>query len=183
LQRAAFFAQQDRTLFMLNTLGSLKYEDIHNMEQDFGVLPYPKYKREQPRYLTGSLDNYSALAVPYTLLWDEERLRMTGALLEALSAENCKTVKKPYYDEIVTHHNVTDGDSAEMIDLIMAGRVYDLSMYHYSDLTLDGVAFTTFFRHLVRNKDQDIIQFWESNAGALDIQMGDLLARYESILG
>ncbi len=178
--RAAFFAQEDRVLFMLNTLGSLKYEEIHTMEQDFGVLPYPKYKREQAAFLTGALDNYSAPAVPYTLLWDAERLRMTGALLEALSAENCNTVKKPYYDEIVTHHNVTDGDSVEMIDLIMAGRVYDLSAYHYNELVL-GDAFAITFRHLVRNKELDIIQYWESNSGSLQLQMDELLDRYAAL--
>jgi hypothetical protein len=181
-ERAAFFSQTDRALFELNTLGSLKYDVIHNMEQDFGVLPYPKWKSEQASFYTGSADNYTALLVPYTALWNEQRLRMTGALIEALAAENCNSVKNPYYDEIITHHNVTDGDSAAMIDLIMEGRVYDLSMYHYSELALDGIAFVTFFRHLVRNKDVDIIQFWQSNAGSLELQLGSLLSCYEDIL-
>ena len=185
--RSAFFAETDRVLFALNTLGSLKYEVIHTMEEDFGVLPYPKYKREQAKYLTGSLDSYSALAVPFTTAWSGERLRMTGALIEALSAENCNSVKKPYYDEIVTHHNVTDGDSAEMIDLIMQGRVYDLGVYHYNELVLDDKdqgdgAFALFFRYLVQNRDKDIVQYWNSNAGALQLQMDDLLGRYADAL-
>ena len=180
--RAAFFAQEDHALFMLNTLGSLKYEVIHTMEQDFGVLPYPKYKREQAKYLTGSIDNYTALAVPYTAYWNEQRLRMTGALIEALAAENCNSIKNPYYDEIVTHHNVTDGDSAEMINLIMEGRVYDLAAYHYNELSLTGTAFATMFRHLVRERDQDIVQFWQSNAGSLEIKLTDLLNNYASIV-
>ena len=182
-ERAAFFAQEDRVLFELNTLGSLKYDVIHEMEQDFGVLPYPKYKREQARYLTGSIDHYTALAIPYTAYWNEGRLRMTGALLEALSAENCKSVKKPYYDEIITHHNVTDGDSAEMINLIMEGRVYDLSSYHYNELSLGDTAFATVFRHLVRERDKDIVQYWTSNSGALEIQLGILLDKYENLQG
>ena len=179
--RAAFFAQEDRVLFELNTLGSLGYDVIHEMEQDFGVLPYPKYDRDQAQYYTGSADNYTVLAVPFTALWDLERLRMTGALIEALSAENCNSVKKPYYDDIVTHHNVTDGDSAEMIGLIMAGRVYDLSAYHYDELTLDTTPFTTLFRYLIRNKNQDIVQFWQSNSGPLSLQMDDLVRKYLSV--
>ncbi len=181
-ERAAFFAQENRVLFMLNTLGSLKYEVIHSMEQDFGVLPYPKYNKVQPRFRTGSIDNYTALAIPYTALWNLERLRMTAALIEALSAENCKSVKDTYYDDIVTHHNVTDGDSAEMIDIIMEGRIYDLSAYHYNELTLGGTPFAITFRHLIRNPQQDIVQYWQSNSGGLEIQMGDLMDRYDSIL-
>jgi hypothetical protein len=181
--RAAFFAQEDKVLFQLNTLGSLKYDVIHEMEQDFGVLPYPKWDRGQANYLTGSIDNYTALAVPYTAFWAPERLRMTGALIEALAAENCNSIKKPYYDEIVTHHNVTDGESAEMIDLIMAGRVYDLSAYHYNELKMEGTALATMFRYVIRDKNIDIVQFWQSNSGSLELQMGALLDDYAALLG
>ena len=186
--RAAFFAQEDRVLFQLNTLESLKWDVIHNMEQDFGVLPYPKYDKNQPKHLTGSLDHYSVLAVPYTTAWNSERLRMTGALIEALSAENCNSVKDPYYDDIVTHHNVTDGDSVEMINIIMDGRVYDLGMYHYNELVLDPTdqydgAFALFFRYLIRNPGKDIVNYWQSNSGNLDGQMSSLMSRYNAILG
>jgi hypothetical protein len=185
--RAAFFAQEDRVLFQLNTLESLKWDVIHNMEQDFGVLPYPKYTASQAKYMTGTLDHYTVLSVPYTTAWDAERLRMTGALIEALSAENCNSVKNPYYDEIVTHHNVTDGDSVEMINMIMDGRVYDLGVYHYNELMLasadtDNGAFALFFRYLIRNNGQDIVQYWQSNSGALENQMNTLLGKYGSIL-
>ena len=113
---------------------------------------------------------------------------MTGALIEALSAENCNSVKNPYYDEIVTHHNVTDGDSVEMINIIMAGRVYDLGMYHYNELVFDSTdkyngAFALFFRYLIKNKDQDIVQYWQQYGGTLDGQMDDLLANYADVLG
>ena len=42
----------------------------------------------------------------------------------------------------------------------------------------DDVALATFFRHLVRNKEQDIVQFWQSNSGSLDLQMAALMATY-----
>ena len=185
--RATFFAQEDRVLFQLNTLESLKWESIHNMEQDFGVLPYPKYTKDQAKFLTGSLDHYTTLAIPYTTAFIPERLRMTGAFIEALSAENCNSVKNPYYDEIVTHHNVTDGDSVEMINIIMDGRVYDLGVYHYNELMLasadtDNGAFALFFRYLLQNKDQDIVQYWQSNSSSLDGKLNSLLNNYADIL-
>ena len=179
--RSEFFAQEDHVLFELNTLGSLKYEVIHTMEQDFGVLPYPKYTREQANFQTGSIDNYTAMGLPYTHLWNPERLRMTGALIEALSAENCNTVKKPYYDDIITHHNVTDGDSAEMIDIIMDGRHYNLAAYHYYELKLDKIPLAVTFRELIRDQSKDIIQHWSSNSGSLLLQLYDLLDSYASI--
>jgi hypothetical protein len=107
--------------------------------------------------------------------------------IEALSAENCNSVKNPYYDEIVTHHNVTDGDSVEMINIIMDGRVYDLGVYHYNELMLasadtDNGAFALFFRYLLQNKDQDIVQYWQSNSSSLDGKLNSLLNNYADIL-
>ena len=188
--RSEFFAQTDHVLFELNTLESLKWDVIHNMEQDFGVLPYPKYDKNQAKYQSGSLDHYSVLAVPYTAAWSPERLRMTGALIEALSAENCNSVKDPYYDEIVTHHNVTDGDSVEMINLIMDGRVYDLGIYHHNELMLAGsqyqdadiAAFVLLFRYLINYSGQDITQYWQSSKESLEISMDALMSRYNAIM-
>ncbi len=187
--RSSFFAQKDHVLFELNILESLKYDVIHNMEQDYGVLPFPKYNENQARYLSGSIGHYTALAIPYTTAWDMERLRMTGAVLEALSAENCNSVKKPYYDDIVTHHNVTDGDSVEMINIIMDGRVYDLGVYHADELLMvdtlieTDLGFPVFFRHLLKNRSRDIVQYWESNASLLEYKLDDLLNAYAAIGG
>ena len=126
--------------------------------------------------------------MPVTTGWDAERLRMTGAFIEALSAENCNSVKNPYYDEIVTHHNVTDGDSVEMINIIMDGRVYDLGVYHYNELVLSGTvsdngSFALMFRYLILNKEQDIVQYWTMNSGSLQIRLDGLLGDYAEILG
>lgn len=187
-ERSVFFAQKDHVLFELNILESLKYDAIHEMEQDYGVLPFPKYKDSQPRYLSGSIGHYTTLSVPTATGWDSERLRMVGAVFEALSAENCNSVKIPYYDEIVTHHNVTDGDSVEMVNLIMEGRVYDLAVYHMNELMMQDdlidtdLGFAVFFRHLLKNRSRDIVQYWESNSALLDYQLGELLDSYAEIL-
>ena len=87
----------------------------------------------------------------------------------------------------MTHYNVTDGDSVEMIGLIMAGRVYDLGVYHYNELTMENAeeadsGFALFFRYLLQNPDKDIVQYWSSNSGSLTLQMDDLLARYDSVM-
>ena len=185
--RALFFSQKDHVLFELNILESLKLDVMHNMEQEYGVLPFPKYNKNQPRYYSSAIGHYTTLAIPFTTAWDAERLRMSGALLEALSAENCNSVKKPYYDEIVTHHNVVDGDSVEMINIIMDGRLYDLGVYHMNSLQLEDLDTPTdtglavFFRHLLKHRSKDIIQYWTSNKGSLELQLDQLLNDYANI--
>ena len=152
-----------------------------HLEDDYGVLPYPKRDTTQKKYLTGTVDHYSVLSIPYTN-FDLER---TGVAIEALSAYNNLNVNDKYYEAIVTHKNTRDEDSVRMIDMIMDGRVYDLTTYHYKDLVVnkhhgDG-ALGLFFRYLVKNETHDISAYWDSCQNFLPDDLQRLIEDYMSI--
>lgn len=186
-KRTEFFAN-GRALFNLTTLLELKSDVIHNMESEFGVLPYPKLNEGQKMYKAGTMDHYTMLALSTTTGVDEILTR-TCVVIESLSKDNHLTVKEPYYDLIVTHKNTTDEESVRMIELIMAGRTYDISTYHYEDLKLVSASGATanlsyglFFRHLIGSgSTEDIAGFWTSNADQLRIQFEDLIAQYNEM--
>lgn len=184
--RTEFFAN-GHAIFNLTTLLELKTDFIHNMEDEFGVLPYPKLNTNQKMYKTGTMDHYTMLAIP-TSIGIDTPLERTCVALEALSVDSCKTVKELYYNLIVTHKNTTDEDSVRMIELIMAGRTYDLSTYHYEELKLvsttgasGNLSYGLFFRHLIADKSADIAGFWTSNVDQLGIQMDKLIGEYNEI--
>ncbi len=177
-----FFAER-HAIFASMTLEWLKFETMHNMEDKFGVLPYPKLNSSQKNYLTGSQDHYSVLSVP--ILTMGNRLEMTGAVVEAISAYNYKNVVDLYYEDLL-YANSRDSESIRMINLIMDGRVYDLSTYHYADLQLtstDGNAenfLGTFFRYVIQNKNTDIMQYWNGSS-YLSGDLQELIVQYESL--
>lgn len=186
-KRTEFFAN-GHAIFNLTTLLELKTDYIHNMESDFGVLPYPKMNEAQQQYKSGTMDHYTMLAISTTIGMGTP-LERTCVALEALSVDSNKTVKDQYYNLIVTHKNTTDEESVRMIKLIMDGRTYDLSTYHYEDLKLvsaDGVSngnlsFGLFFRYLISTTSADIAGFWTSNVDQLQIQMDNLIADYNEM--
>ena len=175
-----FFAD-GHALFATHPLEYLKSDTIHEMEAAYGVLPYPKLNTSQKSYLTGTVDHYSVLSIPFTNF----NLERTGAVVEALSAYNNLNVNDRYYESIITHKNTRDPDSVRMIDIIMDGRVYDLTTYHYNDLVVnknhgDG-ALGLFFRYLIKNSHVDISAYWQSCQNYLPDDMDRLISDYESI--
>ena len=109
-------------------------------------------------------------------------------VVEALSVDSNKTVRDQYYNLIVTHKNTTDEDSVRMIELIMAGRTYDLSTYHYEELKLvtptggstGNSSYGLFFRYTIADTG-DIAAYWTSNVDQLNRQFNQLIADYNEM--
>lgn len=96
-----------------------------DMEDDYGILPQPKYDEEQENYLSCVQYEWSgAISVPATMVGDA--LDMTGVLLEALSALSHTTTYPTFIEDILQSKNAPDKESADMLRLIYANLTYDL---------------------------------------------------------
>ncbi|MCL2516966.1 MAG: hypothetical protein FWF15_00250 [Oscillospiraceae bacterium] len=100
--------------------GGLNY-GFRALEEDYGIIPYPKWDEIQDRYKTMSDGGMSLFAIPITA----SNLEMIGAVTEVLNAESWKYLMPAYYDIALKVKSVRDEQSIEMIELIMDGRVYD----------------------------------------------------------
>jgi hypothetical protein len=97
--------------------------DMRSSENEFGILPIPKYTDDQNGYsCIVSVHTCSLLSVPSVT----QNLERTGVLLEALAAESKYTLMYAYYDVALKTKFSRDEESAEMLDLIFANRVFDL---------------------------------------------------------
>lgn len=95
-------------------------ESLGEMEDTYGILPLPKFDEAQSNYYTNAWDQFSVFAIPKTIA--EEDKELTGIIFEALSAESYKTVFPAYYDQALKSRYSSEPTTAEIIDLIMAGR-------------------------------------------------------------
>ena len=92
---------------------------------NFGVVPAPKFDEAQERYYnTYSYANCTAFSVPTTAP-DQAR---TGAIMEAMAEVSKYTLTPAYYDVALKGKYIRDEESAEMLDIILAQRAYDLGM-------------------------------------------------------
>ena len=81
------------------------------MDNDFGVLPAPKYDEAQENY-QNVIDAGKFMVIPKTV----QDLDRTGVILESLSYEGYKSVISAYYDTMLKNKLMRDEDSIEMLD-------------------------------------------------------------------
>ena len=114
------FFEAGKCLFANGFIGN-SISDFRGVQNDYGIIPYPKFDEKQERYLTMADGQHAVLTVPLTA----QNLDMIGAVTETLCAESWKTVFPAYYDVALKVKEVRDPQSVAMIDLIVDGRVFD----------------------------------------------------------
>ncbi|MCL2517083.1 MAG: hypothetical protein FWF15_00840 [Oscillospiraceae bacterium] len=117
-----------QSLFFMGALSHIfKFRD---MEDDFGLLPVPKYDETQTEYLT-AIPSLFLSVVPTTV----ENIERTGIILEALACSSYNTVIPEYYEKCLTTKFVRDAESAEVISLILKNRVTDFgNIFIFADI-------------------------------------------------
>jgi len=137
------------TTWLSQTMGIFR-----DMEDDYGILPYPKYDERQEKYMTGAMDNYSVLGIPVTV----PDPTFASIITEALNAESHKILFPVYYETALKVKYARDEDSIAMLDLVMNGRNFDMS-------TLFGGQvgdITWIFRTQVASKQNDFVSKYAS---------------------
>ena len=120
---------EGRALFYdatLNSAGTLR-----EMDNDFGILPVPKFDSEQSDYKSFVNGASSMVCIPASVR--ENNREFVSIIVEALASEAYRTVT-PVLTETYLRRKVTrDADSSEMIDYIVRHRVFDMAYVNMHD--------------------------------------------------
>jgi len=136
-----------RVLFLGNA--SLWHaENLRDMEDEYGFLPYPKFDEEQSEYRSLVHDTAFLGAVPVSSLNTD----MIGAVIEALNAETYRRVTPAWYETSLKIKYARDMMSTEMIDLIHDSSTTNF-IYAYG-YALNNIG--TMYRGLVSNKSTNV---------------------------
>lgn len=147
-------------------------KDFREIEDDYGFLPYPKWDEAQSGYYT-MIDGHGPLfAIPLTINDPD----FVGIITEAMSAEGYKVITPAYYDVALKTKFTRDEESAEMIDLILAGRVFDFG-YLYDGW--NGMAF--YLQNLLgfNTQTKDFSSFYAKKEKAVIKYYDKILKAYE----
>ena len=101
-------------------------------------------------YYTGAMDEYSVLAVPF----NAPDLEMNGIITEALTVESYRSVTPAFYDIALKGKYAVDSEMANMIDIIMDGRRFDLAFMFGTSEQLQWLPYL--FRKQLEIKSSDI---------------------------
>ena len=153
---------EGRLLFKQATLGGTS--SLRNMEDDFGLVPYPKLNEEQEEYYS-RIVNYAGLTyIPIT----NQKLELTSALLEYMAYLSDRDLIPTFYDVILTVKTTRDVESEDMISIIRDGARFMDENYLTSGTVLgmaQGGQNTLSSNYASygdtwNDKLDDIIEFW-----------------------
>lgn len=106
---------------------------ISSMESDYGIIPYPKYDEAQEKYLTRVQDGVALFCIPV----DAKNSEMSAAVMEAMAAENYRSVSGVYYNVAMKNrYSRDDSDVASKImDMIMDGRYFNFACIYNNKIS------------------------------------------------
>ena len=102
--------------------GALVITEFVDMEDEFGIIPMPKWTSEQDRYYHIIETSAPLFGVPNTKI-DTTDL---GYMLEYFSYEGMNTVTPAYKEKMLKRRYAQDADSADMLDIIYASKCFDI---------------------------------------------------------
>lgn len=157
-------------LFCEIALSHLTADDWRAMEQDYGLVPIPKYDADQENYLSFVNGAAAMMGVPITIT-DSER---TSIIIEGLASESYKNVTPTLYEVVAKTKHTRDEESSDMIDIIIRERVFDFGYTH-----LYGNSITSFHRDLLKKGSTDVASVFAKNESALERSLDKLIEAYE----
>ena len=120
--RLRFQFQKGRTMFSPIQLQHC-YSVLRDYENDYGIIPFPKWDEKQEEYYSITDAGCNVLAVPVTA----KNIEMTGAIVEALSAESYFSVMPVYCETALGIKGARDEESRKILQMVLDNRYIDFS--------------------------------------------------------
>ena len=118
-------------LFLVERMGFAEKETLRNMQDDYGLLPYPKYNEEQKEYHSFSSTSFATVGIPVI----NQSTEMVAAVLEAMASYSYRETKPLYLDTVLKGQYMSDADSRRMVDIVVDGITIDSAWIYYNTLT------------------------------------------------
>ncbi len=99
-------------------------ESLRWMEDDYGIVPYPKYDEKQAKYITHVGGAAPIMFIPIHNTAEDAYLT---TVLDAMGEASYKITRPGYYEVALKEKGTRDETSKKVLDMILNARVYDLA--------------------------------------------------------
>ena len=118
-----------RALFYDSTLNAAG--TLREMDNDFGIVPVPKFNSAQSDYRSFVNGASSMLCVPTSVA--ESRREFVSIMIEGFASESYRTVTPTLMETYLRRKITRDADSSDMIEYIVRNRVFDMAYVNMHD--------------------------------------------------
>lgn len=160
--------KEDTVLFITSMLSNTT--SLRDMKSDYGFLPFPKINEKQEWYKTLVHDTAQLSCVPVS----SDMIDVTGAILEAFSAESYRTVTPAWYESALKLKYARDDISSQVIDLIRATMTTNfIYAYNFALNNLGQV-----YRTLISSNSNDYVSLVTSRLSAAETKLAEIIATF-----
>lgn len=144
---------------------------LRDMEDDYGLIPNPKWDEKQERYFTyGSAFGPVGVAIPVTTTNTE----MVGVVMESLAYLSYSDVGDLMFNVTLKEKVARDENSKLMLDIIYEDIIYDWT----GTYSIGGV--NTLVRDVCIGKKENISSEWASIKESASAKLKEILTAYDS---
>lgn len=140
--------KSNRAIFLIHLVESAKSR-LNDMDDDFSILPMPKYSESQRTYnssINGWVDCF--VGVPAWVLSDTEYTARVGYMMEATARAAYELVRPQVYDILYLHRVARDPGSSEMLEI-----VYNTLYTDFNCIYDFGTSGTTIGNHIFKGDE------------------------------
>ena len=153
--------------------GFPRYMDLglRDMEDDFGILPIPKWDSSQTRYYA-MLNNWHSYTymIPITV----QDVEKSSQIMDAMAYHGRKLIKPAYYDVCLQRKYTRDEESSAMLDIIFSSTCYELG-----EVFGIGGFIGALCDDLQKGKN-NMMTVFEKNQGKIDKDISKLIDNFEA---
>jgi len=161
-------------LFMVNKMASVETDTLRNMQDEYGIIPYPKYNEEQKEYYSCASDAPTSFAIPTTNTSPE----IAGAVLEALASYSYRDTYPAYLNTALKGKYMSDPESRKMIDIVVDGYKLDASWVYFDTLAQE---YPAMYRYMLIENETNYASSHESKAKKVERTLKIYKTMFEDI--
>ena len=160
--------QEGKAMFV--DVNLLSVEFLREMDFNFGIIPWPKLEESDKEYWSNVDAGTNLFFVPITAYANQD---LISHILEAMAILGREYVIPAYYDVALKTRDSRDEESAEMLDIILANRVFDLGYYN----TDFGGGYDSHFSELART-NADFASWYDSKLKSANANKEKVIQKY-----
>lgn len=150
-------------------------ESLRDMDDAYGIIPFPKLDEKQESYYAIAHDIISVMCLPVNCT----KVEVSSAVLEALAFLGYEDVLPAYYESLLKAKYARDAKSAQMIEMIRENFITDIAYVYGDAFNQMGYA----CRQMNANQKDNLQAWYQSMEKAALTKMEDLIEQFMSIEG
>lgn len=164
---------ENRALFRTSAFSAIKKLRNYKDNQDFGVIPMPKFNEEQEKYYTPCS---ATMAYGVVIPKSAPDVEFSAYMTEVMACEAKNYITNAYYETILKSRDLKDEDSEEMLDkYIFNNVVYDLGIiYNFGNVS-------SMFNSLMSSGSSEIASTLDANKDAITAAIDEVVQKYQDL--